>query len=117
MDIDVERLQTSEAVARRLVEAHGARATDEATLDRRTELAGADYVVTSFQVGGLHPSTVVDFEVPKRFGLRQTIADTLGVGGIMRERLRTRASRPSGGRPIAALTTGTADASPGAAFQ
>jgi alpha-galactosidase len=56
----------------------------EATEDRRAALDGADYVVTSFQVGGYKPSTVVDFEVPKRYGLRQTIADTLGVGGIMR---------------------------------
>ena len=40
--------------------------------------------MTSFQVGGYKPSTVVDFEVPKRYGLRQTIADTLGIGGIMR---------------------------------
>jgi alpha-galactosidase len=84
MDIDAERLRTSELVARRLVDAHGAGARVEATLDRREALAGADYVVTSFQVGGLRPATVVDFEVPKRFGLRQTIADTLGVGGIMR---------------------------------
>ncbi len=83
MDIDPERLGTSEAIARRLAEAHGARATVEATLDRRIALDGADYVVTSFQVGGLDAS-VVDFEVPKRFGLRQTIADTIGVGGIMR---------------------------------
>ena len=52
--------------------------------DRRAALDGADYVVTSFQVGGYKPSTVVDFEVPKRYGLRQTIADTLGIGGIMR---------------------------------
>jgi alpha-galactosidase len=88
MDIDAERLRTSEIAARRLVDAHGAAATVEATLDRRAALAGADYVVTSFQVGGLRPSTIVDFEVPKRFGLRQTIADTLGVGGIMRA-LRT----------------------------
>ena len=56
----------------------------EATTDRRGALDGADYVVTSFQVGGYQPSTVVDFEVPKRYGLRQTIADTLGIGGIMR---------------------------------
>ncbi|HWT26054.1 MAG TPA: alpha-glucosidase/alpha-galactosidase [Solirubrobacteraceae bacterium] len=84
MDIDQERLGTSELVARSLVEGAGAKATVEATLDRRAALEGADYVVTSFQVGGLHPSTVVDFEVPKRYGLRQTIADTLGVGGIMR---------------------------------
>jgi alpha-galactosidase len=84
MDIDRERLETSQLVARSLVSAAGARAQVEATLDRRESLDGADYVVTSFQVGGLHPSTMVDFEVPKRYGLRQTIADTLGVGGIMR---------------------------------
>lgn len=84
MDIDESRLRTSEAVTRALAETHGARATVEATLDRRAALDGADYVVTSFQVGGLRPATLVDFDVPKRFGLRQTIADTLGVGGIMR---------------------------------
>jgi alpha-galactosidase len=84
MDIDAERLRISQVVAERLVEAHGSRAQVEATLDRRAALDGADYVVTSFQVGGLHPATLVDFEVPKRYGLRQTIADTLGVGGIMR---------------------------------
>ena len=84
MDIDAERLRTAEIVASRLVEAHGAGAAIEATQDRRAALDGADYVVTSFQVGGYEPSTVVDFEVPKRHGLRQTIADTLGVGGIMR---------------------------------
>jgi alpha-galactosidase len=84
MDIDPERLRTAEIVARRLIEAHGAAATVEATEDRRAALDGADYVVTSFQVGGYRPSTVVDFEVPKRSGLRQTIGDTLGVGGIMR---------------------------------
>jgi len=84
MDIDAERLGTAEIVTRRLIEAHGARSTVTATLDRRAALDGADYVVTSFQVGGYKPSTVIDFEVPKRYGLRQTIADTLGVGGIMR---------------------------------
>ena len=84
MDIDAERLRTAEIVTARLVEAHGAGAHVAATQDRRAALDGADYVVTSFQVGGYKPSTVVDFEVPKRYGLRQTIADTLGVGGIMR---------------------------------
>ena len=84
MDIDANRLATAEIAARRLVEAHGARASVEATQDRRAALAGADYVVTSFQVGGYRPATVIDFEVPKRYGLRQTIADTIGVGGIMR---------------------------------
>ena len=67
-----------------MAEGLGSRAVVEATGDRRAALDGADYVVTSFQVGGYRPSTVVDFEVPKRFGLRQTIGDTLGVGGIMR---------------------------------
>jgi alpha-galactosidase len=78
MDIDEQRLRTSEAAARELG------ATDvEATLDRRAALAGADYVITSFQVGGL-PATRIDFDVPARHGLRQTIADTVGIGGIMR---------------------------------
>jgi alpha-galactosidase len=84
MDIDPERLRASELVARRIAEARGAGARIEATLDRGAALDGADYVVTSFQVGGYRPATVVDFEVPKRFGLRQTIGDTLGIGGIMR---------------------------------
>ena len=55
---------------------------------RRTALRGADYVVNAIQVGGYEPSTVIDFEVPKKYGLRQTIADTLGIGGIFRA-LRT----------------------------
>src|SRR5215213_4720934 len=84
MDIDAERLRTAEIVTSRLIDAHGSQAKVEATTDRRAALDGADYVVTSFQVGGYRPSTVIDFDVPKRFGLRQTIADTLGVGGIMR---------------------------------
>src|SRR4030095_6742124 len=84
MDIDAGRLRTAEIVTSRLLETHAAAAKVEATTDRRAALDGADYVVTSFQVGGYKPSTVVDFEVPKRYGLRQTIADTLGVCGIMR---------------------------------
>jgi alpha-galactosidase len=62
----------------------GATAEIAATLDRRAALDGADYVMTMFQVGGYRPATVTDFEVPKRFGLRQTIGDTVGIGGIMR---------------------------------
>jgi alpha-galactosidase len=84
MDIDEERLRTSETVARRVADHFGSRATIAATTDRRAALDGADYVVTMLQVGGYRPATVTDFEVPKRYGLRQTIADTLGVGGIMR---------------------------------
>jgi alpha-galactosidase len=87
-DIDQERLQTSEVVAGKIAHAVGAQATITATTDRRAALADADHVITMFQIGGYRPSTVVDFEVPKRFGVRQTIADTLGIGGIMRA-LRT----------------------------
>ena len=56
--------------------------------NRRAALKGADYVVNAIQVGGYKPSTVIDFEIPKKYGLRQTIADTLGIGGIFRA-LRT----------------------------
>src|ERR671933_2916431 len=84
MDVDPERLRTSELMARRVADTLGAPARVEATLDRRRAVDGADYVLTMFQVGGYRPATVTDFEVPKRFGLRQTIGDTLGIGGIMR---------------------------------
>ena len=87
-DIDDERLRTSEVVAGKTAAAVGATPTISATTDRRAALDGADHVITMFQIGGYEPSTVVDFEVPKRYGLRQTIGDTLGVGGIMRA-LRT----------------------------
>ena len=84
MDVDEARLGTSEIVARRVAAALGASPAITATTDRRTALDGADHVITMFQIGGYRPSTVVDFDVPKRFGLRQTIGDTLGIGGIMR---------------------------------
>jgi alpha-galactosidase len=84
MDVDRERLATSEVIARRLADACAARVEVDAVSDRREALDGADYVITCFQVGGLHPATMVDFVVPNRYGVRQTIADTLGIGGIMR---------------------------------
>jgi alpha-galactosidase len=87
-DIDEERLRTSEIVAHKVAEALDAHPTIEATLDRKVSLEGADYAIGMFQIGGYEPATVVDFEVPKKYGLRQTIADTLGIGGIMRA-LRT----------------------------
>ena len=83
-DINEERLRTSEIVGHKIIETLGVSATIEATTDRRAALAGANYVITMFQVGGYKPSTVIDFEIPKKFGLEQTIADTLGIGGIMR---------------------------------
>jgi alpha-galactosidase len=84
MDVDEERLRTSELMTRRLIATSGGNARVDATLDRRRALDGAGYVITMIQVGGYRPATVTDFEVPKRFGLRQTIGDTVGVGGIMR---------------------------------
>jgi alpha-galactosidase len=84
MDIDPVRLQTSEVVAHKVAEFFEAKPTIESTLDRRRALDGADYAISMFQVGGYKPSTVIDFEIPKKYGLRQTIADTLGIGGIMR---------------------------------
>ena len=52
--------------------------------DRRESLVGADFVQTTIQVGGYKPSTIIDFKIPREYGLKQTIADTLGIGGIMR---------------------------------
>ena len=84
MDIDPKRLAESEAVVGRLVRILDVPANVETFDDQRPALDGADFVVVCFQIGGYDPCTITDFEVPKRFGLRQTIADTLGVGGIMR---------------------------------
>ncbi|GAA3468469.1 alpha-glucosidase/alpha-galactosidase [Nonomuraea roseola] len=86
-DIDPERLEVAEAVALRIAEAQGARPRVSSTLERRAALEGADFVINMIQVGG-HASTVTDFEIPARYGLRQTIADTIGVGGVFRA-LRT----------------------------
>lgn len=87
-DIDHERLKTSESVAHRIAQTLAAPAKIEATTDRETAFDGASYAINMIQVGGYRPCTVTDFEIPKRFGLRQTIGDTLGIGGIMRA-LRT----------------------------
>ncbi|MBU1174719.1 MAG: alpha-glucosidase/alpha-galactosidase [Alphaproteobacteria bacterium] len=84
MDINPRRLEESEIVAKKIVATLGVPARVETTSDQRAALTGADFVVVSFQIGGYEPATVTDFEIPKTFGLRQTIADTLGIGGIMR---------------------------------
>ena len=86
-DIDPERLATAQQIADATMRATGARFTVEAHLDRRAALDGADFVINEIQVGGFD-ATLRDFEIPKRYGLRQTIADTLGVGGVFRA-LRT----------------------------
>jgi alpha-galactosidase len=84
MDIDERRLATSRIVAERIAAAVEAQPRITATTDRRRALEDADYVVLMIQVAGYKPGTVTDFEVPKKRKLRQTIADTLGIGGIMR---------------------------------
>ena len=81
-DIDENRLKTSEVVARRIARTLKAPASIEVTTDRTRALDGASYAINMIQVGGYRPCTVTDFEVPKRYGLRQTIGDTLGIGGI-----------------------------------
>jgi alpha-galactosidase len=87
-DIDQARLDVTEAVAGRVAQTLGARPSVTATRERERALDGADFVINMIQVGGYKPATVTDFEIPKKYGLRQTIADTLGIGGIMRA-LRT----------------------------
>ncbi len=87
-DINEDRLHETEVLANRIAGILGVKPTIEVTTDRRAALDGADYAISMFQVGGYKPGTVVDFEVPKKYGLRQTIADTLGIGGIFRA-LRT----------------------------
>lgn len=84
MDIDPRRLEESEIVVGKMAKTLGGHATIETYTNQRRALDGADFVIVCFQIGGYQPCTVTDFEVPKRYGLRQTIADTLGVGGIMR---------------------------------
>ncbi|MBV9272263.1 MAG: alpha-glucosidase/alpha-galactosidase [Verrucomicrobia bacterium] len=87
-DIDVERLRTSEVVARRVAQQLSAAPRIGITTDPANAFDGASYAINMIQVGGYRPCTVTDFEIPKKYGLRQTIADTLGIGGIMRA-LRT----------------------------
>jgi alpha-galactosidase len=86
-DIDPDRLDTATQIAHDVNRVAGSHFTFESHLERRPALDGADFVVNEIQVGGLE-ATLRDFEIPKRHGLRQTIGDTLGVGGVFRA-LRT----------------------------
>ncbi|MHC5247218.1 alpha-glucosidase/alpha-galactosidase [Enterococcus sp. HY326] len=84
-DIDAKRLKESELMLNTINKnSNQSRATITAFTDRKEALRGADFVVNAIQVGGYKPSTVIDFEIPKKYGLKQTIADTLGIGGIFR---------------------------------
>lgn len=87
-DIDPVRLKDSEVILTNLRDTAGSTCVIRAYSDRKEALRGAKYVVNAIQVGGYEPCTVTDFEIPKKFGLRQTIADTIGIGGIFRN-LRT----------------------------
>ncbi len=91
-DIDPVRLAESETILsvinKNVNESRAVIKTYLGTENRKEALRGARFVVNAIQVGGYEPCTVIDFEIPKKYGLRQTIADTLGIGGIMRA-LRT----------------------------
>ena len=90
-DIDAVRLQESADMLEAINRNNGSKAKIEKYLgveNRKAALRGANYVVNAIQVGGYDPCTITDFEIPKRYGLKQTIADTLGVGGVFRA-LRT----------------------------
>ncbi|RYG79899.1 hypothetical protein EON77_08540, partial [bacterium] len=83
MDIDQERLDVGAALCRKIAKGMGANPTIRATLDRREALKDADFVIVFVQVGGFD-NTLTDFEIPRKYGLRFTIADTTGPGGLMR---------------------------------
>ena len=90
-DIDAGRLEESRVILEAMRKAKGGYGKIECYCgveNRKEALKGAKFVVNAIQVGGYEPCTVIDFEVPKKYGLRQTIGDTLGIGGIMRT-LRT----------------------------
>ncbi|WP_062109309.1 alpha-glucosidase/alpha-galactosidase [Bacillus niameyensis] len=87
-DIDHERLRDSEKMLNNMKETSGSTVQIKAYTDRKEALRGAKYVINAIQVGGYDPCTITDFEIPKKYGLRQTIADTIGIGGIFRN-LRT----------------------------
>lgn len=91
-DIDAQRLKDSEiilnAINANINESRASISTWLGEENRKEALRGADFVVNAIQVGFYDPCTIIDFEIPKKYGLRQTIADTLGIGGIMRA-LRT----------------------------
>ncbi|NQX44311.1 alpha-glucosidase/alpha-galactosidase [Paenibacillus tritici] len=87
-DIDLERLNDSANMLQNLKRSSGSTCTVITYTDRKEALRGAKYVINAIQVGGYDPCTITDFEIPKKYGLRQTIADTVGIGGIFRN-LRT----------------------------
>ena len=84
MDIDRDRLSESVFVAKKMIASMNVQAQVHTYSSQREALEGSDFVVVCFQIGGFKPCTMIDFDIPKSYGLEQTIADTLGMGGIMR---------------------------------
>jgi len=83
-DIDARRLSESFKLISAVNKYHNGKAKISVHVDRKEALEGADFVINAIQVGGYKPCTVYDFKIPAKYGLKQTIGDTLGIGGIMR---------------------------------
>ncbi|MBQ1213086.1 MAG: alpha-glucosidase/alpha-galactosidase, partial [Clostridia bacterium] len=87
-DIDGNRLNESKLIVDKLNDKYNENRARISTYlgveNRKDALRGADFVINTIQVGLYDPCTIIDFEIPKKYGLRQTIADTLGIGGIFR---------------------------------
>ena len=84
VDIDEKRLKISHELLDVIAKKLNASPNIKSYTDRKEALVSSDFIQSTIQVGGYKPSTVIDFDIPKQFGLKQTIADTLGIGGIMR---------------------------------
>jgi alpha-galactosidase len=87
MDIDAHRLEQSRQIVQSTIDRRGVKATVSATLDRKAAIEGSDYVITTFQQGGLD-AYALDIEIPQQYGIEQCVGDTLGPGGVFRA-LRT----------------------------
>jgi len=87
MDVDAQRLEQSRQIVQSMIDRRGSKATVVATLDRKQAIEGSDYVITTFQQGGLDAYTL-DIEIPQQYGVEQCVGDTLGPGGVFRA-LRT----------------------------
>ena len=87
MDVDARRLEQARQIVQSMIDRRGSKATVVATLDRKQAIAGADYVITTFQQGGLD-AYKLDIEIPQQYGVEQCVGDTLGPGGVFRA-LRT----------------------------
>jgi alpha-galactosidase len=87
MDVDAQRLEQSRQIVQSMIDRRGSKATVVATLDRKQAIEESDYVITTFQQGGLDAYTL-DIEIPQQYGVEQCVGDTLGPGGVFRA-LRT----------------------------